>query len=213
MPRPKGRRRRNGGHQSNRLRGSWERAHCRVVSVDRLSPILIAAPHGGQTEPHTAKIAKAIAATTHSLYVLEARAPHLHLTSHLFNEPCAISQAARHSTVLTIHGCNDRRSRSVDIFVGGLDVILRDVAIAELRRIGFGAAVDRWTPGTAPENICNRGSSRAGVQLEISRRLRNRLSAAANSRLLSSFAHGVQKAIEHARAQATQTVRELARSR
>src|SRR5437870_3800189 len=77
----------------------------RVTASIRKSQFLIAAPHAGRTEPHTAAIAKAIASTVHSLYVFEALAPGLHLTSSRFDEPHALDMAHRHEVVLAVHGC------------------------------------------------------------------------------------------------------------
>jgi len=175
-----------------------EGTHWRVVSRDRPSTILIAAPHGGRAEPHTATIAKAIAGTRHSLYAFEALTTRLHITSQRFKEPRAIGQARRHSKVLTIHGCDNRRSDSIDVFVGGLDVGLRDAVIAELEKAGFTAAIDTRTPGRAQGNICNGGRSGAGVQLEITRRLRNGLCPpGAGKARLRTFAKAVRRALNN----------------
>ena len=176
-----------------------EGVHWRVTSQDRQSSTLVAAPHAGRAEPHTGTIAKAIAGGAHSIYLFETLRTGLHITSHRFDEPRAVAQACRHSKVITIHGCDNARSASADVFVGGLDVYIRDAIIAELRKAGFGVAVDRWTPGKAISNICNRGSSAAGVQLEISRRLRNRLGSLEHASLLRKFARAVRAAIEGTR--------------
>jgi phage replication-related protein YjqB (UPF0714/DUF867 family) len=177
-----------------------EGTHWRVVSRDRESSILVAAPHGGRAEPHTSGIAKTIAGAGHSLYVFEALAAGLHITSHRFNEPRAIELARRHTKVLTVHGCDNTRSGSVDIFVGGLDSLLRNVVIAELRSAGFEAAIDKWTPGRAQSNICNAGTSASGVQLEITRRLRNRLGSKTGGQALRrKFAKAVRRALKNRR--------------
>lgn len=176
-----------------------EGVHWRVTSHDRQSSTLVAAPHAGRAEPHTGRIAKAIAGAAHSIYLFETLSPGLHVTSHRFDEPRALAQACRHAKVVTIHGCDNERSASADVFVGGLDTNLRDAIIAELRKAELTVAVDRWTPGKAISNICNRGSSGAGVQLEISRRLRNRLGSPQNAPLLRKFAKAVRGAIEGTR--------------
>ena len=170
--------------------------HWRVTSRQRPSRILVAAPHAGRAEPHTGTIAKAVAGATHSLYLFETLSAGLHVTSHRFQEPRGIAQARQHSRVLTVHGCDNERSTSIDVFVGGLDVGLRDAVILELRQAGFDVALDRRTPGKATTNICNLGSSGAGVQLEISRRLRNRLGKDKNGKLLRKFARSVRCAVE-----------------
>jgi len=152
-----------------------EGTHYRVTTRDRGSKFLVAAPHGGQTEPHTSPIAKAIAGARHSFYAFEGLVPRLHITSSHFDEPRALGLAQRHSTVLTVHGCTDARSRTMDVFVGGLDTNLRDSIIEELRRAGFAATIDTGAAGRSRTNLCNRGRSRLGIQLEITRRLRDGL--------------------------------------
>jgi len=173
-----------------------EGIHWRVSSEDCPSSTLVAAPHAGRAEPHTGKIARAVAGESHSIYLFETLTPGLHVTSHRFDEPRAVSQACRHVRVVTIHGCDNSRSASSDVFVGGLDANLRDAILAELWKKGFGVSVDHWTPARAAGNLCNRGSSGAGVQLEISRRLRNRLGSPGKAALLRKFAKAVQAAIE-----------------
>jgi len=172
----------------------------RATPYERQSNILVAAPHAGRAEPYTGQIAKAIAGAAYSLYLFETLSAGLHVTSHRFQEPRALDLASRHSKVLTIHGCDNRRSASCDVFVGGLDKDLCNAVMTELRRAGFGVAVDRWTPGKQTLNICNRGSSGVGVQLEINRRLRNRLGCRENALLLRKFARAVRRAIKNSTA-------------
>jgi phage replication-related protein YjqB (UPF0714/DUF867 family) len=157
-------------------RNTREDVDWRVTPRDRESSFLIAAIHGGRTEPHTAMIAKAIAGAKHSLYLFEAMIPRLHVASKRFNEPRLIALAHRHQTVLTVHGCRNCRSWTTDVFVGGLDRQLRDAVIGKLATIGFRTTIDRYTPGRHPDNICNAGAFAAGVQLEITNRLRKALS-------------------------------------
>src|SRR5262249_26543494 len=87
-----------------------EGVHWRVTSCDRQSGTLVAAPHAGRAEAHTGKIATAIAGAAHSLYLFETLSPGLHVTSHRFDEPRAVAQACRHAHVVTIHGCDNKRS-------------------------------------------------------------------------------------------------------
>ena len=51
--------------------------------------------------------------------------------------------------------------------------IFRDAIGASLERIGFKTSTDHHMKGRASGNICNRGRLPAGVQLELSRSLRN----------------------------------------
>lgn len=138
-------------------------------------PTLVLAPHGGNIELGTTELAEAIAADDHSFYTFESlrdsRNADLHLTSARYDEPRCLAMLADSDVVLTIHG--EQRLSEVAL-VGGLDAA-RCARITEaLRAHGFAAqCIDRpELHGRAPTNVCNRGRSRAGVQLEISKGLR-----------------------------------------
>jgi phage replication-related protein YjqB (UPF0714/DUF867 family) len=141
------------------------------------SATVILAPHGGTIEPGTAEIARALAGERLSLYVFETLQPgahgDFHITSHLFDEPKALSLVAEARTAVAIHG---RRSGGSDtVGTGGLDAALRDSIGEALVSAGFDAAPNTRLPGEHPGNICNRTRSGAGVQLELSPELRRRL--------------------------------------
>lgn len=179
------------------VRNTREGVDWHVTDYDRDAMFLIAAIHGGLTEPHTAMIAKAIAGDRYSLYLFEAMISGLHIASDRFTEPRVIAQARRHQKVLTIHGCCNRRSRSIDVFVGGLDTQFRDVLIEELDAMGFTATVDRYTPGRRQANICNAGASHAGAQLEITERLRKQLSnSIGGGARLRKFVNAIRRALK-----------------
>jgi phage replication-related protein YjqB (UPF0714/DUF867 family) len=78
--------------------------------------------------------------------------------------------------VVTIHG---QAGMDEFINVGGLDVALGQFLIARLQAEGYAASrhSNVALQGLDPANICNRGSSGRGIQLELSRGLRNRLVA------------------------------------
>ncbi|HEX4153197.1 MAG TPA: poly-gamma-glutamate hydrolase family protein [Steroidobacteraceae bacterium] len=138
------------------------------------SSILVAAPHGGMIEAGTSEIAALIAGEDYHLFSFEGTKPYgenraLHITSHRFDHPACLELASRVARVLTIHGClGDSR-----IHVGGLDDELSARLGAALGAAGFKV---EWPsaryPGRHPLNICNRGSSAKGVQLEITYDLR-----------------------------------------
>ena len=174
-----------------------EGKHYRVSKSKRPSPFLVAAPHGGRIEPNTSVLARAIAGVSHSLYVFESIVPKLHITSSRFDEPRALEMATAHRTVVTVHGCDDARSPTVDVFVGGLDRPLRDRIIKELNAAGFQSAIDNVTTGRSECNLCNKGTGRTGAQLEITRRLRRRLSGmigTAGAARRRAFASAVRRA-------------------
>lgn len=174
----------------------------RVYAVDRSSRVAIFAPHGGYIEPCTAEIAKAIAGEDLSTYCFEGLGPdrahrHLHITSTNFDEPRAQNLAGSSQTVVVVHGRKDGGDRGT-VWLGGLDLSLRDGIAEELRRAGFDAAsTGHDLPGRSRKNICNSGRSAAGVQLEIPRTLRDRLKN--DEDLLRSFCDAVRLAIDRRR--------------
>lgn len=160
---------------------------------DRNSPTLIIAPHGKGIESACFKITKAIAAGDLSYYVFSAGQPgtRLHVTSTRFDEPIALALVAKSDTVVAVHGMRDADDRP-QIIVGGRDTELGRKLSDNLTWYGFTAEI-RTTgslSGNAPSNICNRGKKNAGVQLEISRSLRDRLEY--EPMLLRSFVSAIR---------------------
>lgn len=150
--------------------------------LDRGSPILVMAPHGGWIEPFTSEIARAVAGDDLSFYTfrgLSARRGRkgrrsLHITSHLFDEPVAARAAARAHAVLAVHGERSRDGRFV--MVGGRCRWLGDAVARRLEEAGVQVRAPRpGLRGLDPRNICNRGTLGGGVQLEISEGLRSQL--------------------------------------
>lgn len=146
----------------------------RLQVKDRKTNCVIIAPHGGGIEPGTTEIASAIAGWSYSLYTFDGIRLNgnelLHITSTLFDEPKCLSLIGSADHVLAIHGCEGAEHI---VFVGGLHLEWGDRIIATLREAGFETvrATSQFV-GTQPENICNRGKSGRGIQLEISEGLR-----------------------------------------
>ena len=139
--------------------------------------ITIMAPHGGLIEPRTSYIARKIARDKFNCYCFEGikadNNRRLHITSHNFDEPQALGLMARSQTVVTIHACTDRESR---VYLGGLDEKLIALIAGQLNARGIvRARRNSRYPGLHPDNICNRGASQKGAQLEVSRGLRDDL--------------------------------------
>jgi phage replication-related protein YjqB (UPF0714/DUF867 family) len=151
----------------------WDREY-----INRGSRILVMAPHGGWIEPYTAELARAVAGNDLSFYAfrgLKDRGNHkLHLTSHRFQEPLALDAAASALWILAIHG-----ERSPDrgfVMVGGLWGPFRERMVDALEGAGIPVVGPRvGLGGVNPENICNRGVSGSGGQLEISEGFRRSL--------------------------------------
>ena len=145
------------------------------VSRRPSSSIAIIAPHGGEIENGTSEVARAIAGDDFNLYLFEGIRPSknfraLHLTSHRFDEPECLSLVASATAVVAIHGCGGEDRR---VFLGGRDVALRN----RLGRALAEADVDAPTtghrfPATHARNVCNRGATGMGVQVELTGAMR-----------------------------------------
>jgi phage replication-related protein YjqB (UPF0714/DUF867 family) len=145
----------------------------RIRKGNRL--VAVVAPHGGAIEPGTSEIAEAIAGCDYTLYSFEGiKAAHnfeMHITSASFDEPFGVSIVKNARLVIAVHGCS---GNGEVIYVGGRDSELKGRICAALLSAGF--PVEECSRpglrGTDARNICNRGLTGAGVQLEISRGLR-----------------------------------------
>lgn len=170
----------------------------RIRSIDRASPVLVIAPHGGAIEVSASQIAEAIAGDNYSFYAFEGLVPDrdhcdLHITSVNFDEPIGCRLVAAADILIAVHGRQDRDDPET-IWLGGLDDSLRDAIGANLRLAGFAAiGTGHLFPGRQPENICNRGRRGAGVQLEIPTTIRDRLGADAAA--LDASAIAVRNAV------------------
>ena len=170
----------------------------RICCVDLQTPVVVLAPHGGWIEPGSSQIAKAIAQDDYSFYCfegLDAGRPHsdLHVTSSHFDEPHAVKLVTTAETVVAVHGRLDRDDPKT-VWMGGRDDALRQSIVSSLEAFGFSAASEGHPLlGRQRENICNRGRTGAGVQLELPRGLRDRLVRDRNE--LLRFANAVRGAI------------------
>jgi phage replication-related protein YjqB (UPF0714/DUF867 family) len=149
-----------------------------IISISDVgSPVTIIAPHGGKIEPRTAYIARSIARNKFNYYCFEGIKTHnnrrLHITSPNFDEPAALELVARSAIVVAVHACTDRDSR---VYLGGLHQTLMACLAKALKAQRIVVAEENYKyGGRNPANICNRGSNGKGVQLEISRGLRDNL--------------------------------------
>lgn len=163
------------------------------------SRVLIAAPHGGKIESGTSEITRKIAANNRSYYLFEGLLQNknrdLHITSHNFDEPKCLEMVLSCEFVLGIHGRADKGDTDTT-FINGLDQNLIMLLDKELKAAGFKSAFndDRF-PAKKKNNICNRGQSGKGAQVEIPRALRDKLLATENAGLLETFVNACQTAI------------------
>jgi phage replication-related protein YjqB (UPF0714/DUF867 family) len=146
-----------------------------LIRENSAGAVAIVAPHGGRIEHKTSEIAQKIAANDHSLYLFRGLEQsnsffELHLESHNFDEPRCVALVAKAETVITIHGC---QTPEPVVYLGGRDQALKLVLKENFNRYGIKAEIEGHPyQGNAPQNICNRGSTGRGVQLEFSRGIR-----------------------------------------
>jgi phage replication-related protein YjqB (UPF0714/DUF867 family) len=147
----------------------------RVIACPRPSPVAVIAPHGGGIQPGTSELATAIAGQEFSLYCFEGCKSDgneaLHITSTRFDEPACLAVVASSDIVLALHGSGEQEET---VHVGGRDVRLTRRLCEALTAAGFTAQLDNTAdhPGRLAANICNRGRSGRGCQLETSKGLR-----------------------------------------
>ncbi len=142
------------------------------------SEFAIIAPHGGGIEPGTIDIADALSGSDHTFYAFKGIKKTgnkiLHITSNRYDEPIGLKISQNAFVVISVHGCHDTKEM---VFIGGKNETLKEKIMYALRAAGFSAVISEvpGLRGISPENICNRCSSGKGVQLEISRGLREKM--------------------------------------
>ncbi|MDA0821058.1 MAG: poly-gamma-glutamate hydrolase family protein [Proteobacteria bacterium] len=146
----------------------------RVVVKPR-SNVAVIAPHGGSIERRTSAIASAIAGEDFNLYLFEGLDPAgsfevLHITSHRFDEPRCLNLINTCDTVVAVHGCGGAENM---VMLGGRDRNLIERLGTAISTTGVCVLVGEHPyPGLHATNICNRGRSAQGVQIELTDSLR-----------------------------------------
>ena len=142
------------------------------------SPIAVMAPHGGGIEPGTIDIADSMAGCDHTFYAFKGlkkiNNKVLHISSNRFDEALGVQISENALMVISVHGS---RFRTETVHVGGKNQRLKQKITHALTAAGFNAEISKipGLKGISPENICNRCKGREGVQLEISRGLREKM--------------------------------------
>ena len=177
---------------------------------DRNSDVLILGPHAGAIEPGTSEIVLAIAGNDLSFYLFEgikdSGNAELHITSTNFDEPQARSMTSKSKTVLAIHG---ERAEEEIVYLGDRNQAILSQIHTVLQDADYmtGMHENPGLQGTSPQNICNRCRSSEGVQLELSRGLRNTFFESLTSQgrkrktpKLEKFANVIRLGLANARA-------------
>lgn len=160
--------------------------------------LLVIAPHAGKIEPMTSEMSRTIAGNDYSCYLFEGKRPaknkELHITSHNFDEPRALEALEQCDIALGIHGRLDRGDKT-SIWIGGLDQRFIGLLELELGAAGFQTKVDGHAfPAREPQNVCNRGKSKRGAQLELPPTMRDHLKG--DPEHMERFANAVRTAAQ-----------------
>ncbi|SMF60663.1 Phage-related replication protein YjqB, UPF0714/DUF867 family [Xaviernesmea oryzae] len=150
--------------------------------------VLVMTPHGGKIEKTASIIADEIAGQEYAFYAFEGNLAagnlfELHIPSEEFDEPQSLDLAGKATLVIAIHGRKDYDDAET-IWMGGLDTESRQAIGKALTETGF--KIDDDPPkfrGRDASNICNRGKTEKGVQLEIPFSLRQSFIAQPEERL------------------------------
>ena len=158
----------------------------------RGSPVAVFAPHGGDLELLTSRLARETAGKDFNLYIFNAwhgRRGDLHVTSSHFDDPAAVFIATSSTLGISFHAQADHGRW---VCVGGTNREAGELVARRLEAAGFSAVAPcARLPGTAAKNIVNRTAA-GGVQLEITLRLLASLEKDAED--LSEFTEAVRLA-------------------
>lgn len=142
----------------------------RICSRDRGSWATIVSPHGGYIEAGTSAIARSIAGSTYNYFDFQALrrrgAKELHVTATRFRDPVLSGLLESSLTAVAVHGMGTCSSEV--LWLGGLNVELKELALAKLQEHGIAVVPD--SPkyrGESPANLVNLPRLK-GVQLELS---------------------------------------------
>ncbi|QTA79920.1 Poly-gamma-glutamate hydrolase family protein [Desulfonema limicola] len=151
------------------------------------SKFAIIAPHGGGIEPGTIDIADITAGCDYTFYgfkgLKKKQNKILHITSRAFDEPSGLKASQNAIITISIHGSKYKKEI---VHIGGKNHDLKEKIMYSLKSSGFYSVISDipGLKGIKPENICNQCRSKKGVQLEISRGLREKMFDNLDHRLL-----------------------------
>lgn len=143
--------------------------------------------HGGRMELWTTQVAQSVAGTNkQSSYTLNGasrdKAQRQRINSIKFDEPQCVKLQKSVDYSVSYHGISNQEGdpEGPIVYVGGLDKKRRDSVIESLKNKGFTTkpgGKEAEGNNDDPKNIVNKNRSKAGVQLELNRSLRDSFSS------------------------------------
>jgi phage replication-related protein YjqB (UPF0714/DUF867 family) len=132
--------------------------------------------HGGGIEAGSGEMAREVGAGLMDHYEFAGLKPSgnidLHITSTNFDEPNCVALVGASRRTLSFHGYTGTHGVA-ETAIGGLDTEMVNKVTERLKTAGFAVVTaPSEIAGTDPANICNENTRSAGVQLEMSRALR-----------------------------------------
>ncbi len=173
----------------------------KIESKDNGSSVVIIAIHGGSIETGTTQLAKATSDLgTYNYYsflgISKSGNSRLHITSDNFDEKTARDLVAKSKLTLSLHGCSGTDKIT---YLGGLDTALGKQIQKALTAAGF--IVKPALPGLQginPQNIANSNLNKKGVQLELTKGLRDSFLSSTNiaTAALTKYSAALNKGIK-----------------
>lgn len=171
-----------------------------ITSVQTQSSVAVIAIHGGKIEKGSSEVAKLLASKgSYNYYSFEGikkgSNAMLHITSTNFDEKLCKDIVSKSKKTISIHGMagNDLTTN-----LGGLDLDLNSLIEKYLLEAGFNVSnAPKELGAKNPKNIANCNLIKKGVQLELTKGLRESFLKGENAEeLLNKYVEAIHKAIE-----------------
>ena len=147
-----------------------ENASYRIICHDHQSWLTVISPHGGLIEGGSSALAHAIAGRNYNLFDFQGlqreNAQELHVSSTRFREARLNALLSRSVSAISFHVMGPQNEPIV--WLGGLNLTLKEMVLKALRSAGFSVNPDSpLYRGESRKNVVNL-AERFGVQLELS---------------------------------------------
>ena len=170
----------------------------KIQSSTSISSVAVIAIHGGGIEVGTTELAKAVSVLGNYNYysflgLLKFDNSILHITSANFDEKTGRDIVAKSKYTLSIHGASGTEKVT---YLGGLDTALGKQIQNALTAAGFIVKPAKaGLEGTDKANIANSNISGMGVQLELSRGLRDSFLSKTGSSTLAKYSKAINSVL------------------